>query len=144
MSKFLPFDCVILIHIVCFIVNHISMFLPSSSSVQSHYFTLFCVTARLYHAESRHLHCFTSNTLPLYFYTFNWNLPYTIEDVPIWENTNVEVRRENVVKSSNFLVPGEDFLMLAELTSNFIFLPEKCVRHPHLPGISHCQVADFI
>ena len=30
------------------------------------------------------------------------------------------------------------------LKYNFTSSPEKCVRHPHLLCISHCQVADFI
>ena len=76
-------------------------------------------------------------------YFFHFDLPYTIEHVPIWKNTNVEVRCENVVKSSNFLVPKEEYSFVR---SNFIYIfsPEKCVRHPHFLGISHCQVADFI
>ena len=77
------------------------------------------------------------------------NPPYTIEDVPIWENTNVEVRSEDVVEPSNFLVPAKDLLNVLDriclmFENHFIFSPEKCVRHPHLRGISHCQVADFI
>ena len=30
------------------------------------------------------------------------------------------------------------------LKNNFSSSPEKCVRHPHLLCISHCQVANFI
>ena len=134
---------VIVTHFVCCLVSLISMFLPSFSSFQSHYFTLLCKQPSFI---TRKVDISAGSTISKAFLTFRqviWNSPYTIEDVPIWENTNVEVRCENIVKSSNLLVPKEeqDFV---KLTIYFIFSPEKCVRHPHLLSISHCQVADFI
>ena len=48
--------------------------------------------------------------------------PYTIENIAGWKYSNIDIRHKDVVKSSLLLVP------------------EEGVRHPHFPGIRHCQV----
>ena len=49
-------------------------------------------------------------------------LPDTIENIARWKYSNIDIRHEDVVKSSLLLVP------------------EEGVRHPNFPGIRHCQV----
>jgi hypothetical protein len=52
-------------------------------------------------------------------------LPYTVEHIPVGENSDVDVGDEDVVEAALLLVP------------------EECVRHPHLLGVRHREVLDL-
>ena len=52
--------------------------------------------------------------------------PDTVENIPIWVDSDVEVGGEDVVELSDLLVP------------------EESVRHPDLADIRQSQVFDFI
>ena len=52
-------------------------------------------------------------------------LPNTVEDIPVGENSDVDVWNEDVVEATLLLVP------------------EEGVRHPDLLGIGHREVLDL-
>ena len=49
--------------------------------------------------------------------------PYAVENIPVRKDSDVQVRSQNVVESTNF------------------FISEKSVRHPHFAGICEGQVS---
>ena len=53
-------------------------------------------------------------------------LPDTVENISIREDPDIKVRSEDLMESSNLLIP------------------EESVRHPHLAGICQGQVADTL
>ena len=66
--------------------------------------------------------------------SFNWEalyvssfynlLPDAVENIPIRVDPDVEVGGQDVVEGTD------------------LFVPEECVRHPHLTGVSQRQVSD--
>ena len=52
-------------------------------------------------------------------------LPNTVEDIPVGENSDVDVWNEYVVEAA------------------FLLVPEEGVRHPDLLGIGHREVLDL-
>ena len=53
-------------------------------------------------------------------------LPDTVENISIREDPDIKVRSEDLMESSNLLIP------------------EESVRHPHLAGIRQGQVPDTL
>ena len=54
----------------------------------------------------------------------DWVTPYTVKYKAVREDSNINIRHQNVVKSSLLLIS------------------EKGVRHPNFPGISHREILD--
>ena len=50
----------------------------------------------------------------------------TVENISIWEDSDVQIGGEDVVKGSNLLIS------------------EECIWHPHFAGICECQIFYFL